>query len=265
MDLQLENRSVVVTGAGSNIGRAVALAFADEGANLTLGDIDDDQTTSVAARARDLGATGAEYVHTDVTDLDAVDALFAAADTRCGAVDVFVNCVGWDRLMWFTDTDPQLWQRLVDVNFTSVLNCTRAALRYMIPQQSGAIVALSSDASRQGEPREAVYGGLKAAVNGFMKTIARENGRAGIRCNVVCPGVTIPEADHEVGESSMWHDRDTMFTEEQLEKVARALPLRKLGRPADVASAVVFLASDAVAGHITGQVLSVSGGYTMIG
>ena len=82
---------------------------------------------------------------------------------------------------------------------------------------------------------------------------------------MVCPGVTIPEDDDEVGVTSMWHDRDSMFTSEQLEKVARSLPLRKIGRPRDVANAVVFLASDAVAGHITGQVLSVSGGYTMIG
>ena len=111
----------------------------------------------------------------------------------------------------------------------------------------------------------AVYGGTKAAINSFMKTIARENGRVGIRCNVVCPGVTIPEGDEEVGESSMWRDRDSMFTPEQLQKVARELPLRKIGRPQDVANAVAFLASDAVAGHVTGQVLSVSGGYTMIG
>ena len=135
----------------------------------------------------------------------------------------------------------------------------------MVAQQRGSIVSISSDASRQGEAREAVYGGVKAAINSFMKSIARENGRAGIRCNVVCPGVTIPEDDDEVGETSMWHDKDSMFTAEQLEKVARSLPLRKIGRPRDVANAVVFLASDAVAGHITGQVLSVSGGYTMIG
>ncbi len=135
----------------------------------------------------------------------------------------------------------------------------------MIPQQRGSIVAISSDASRQGEPREAVYGGVKAAINSFMKTVAKENGRAGIRCNVVCPGVTIPEDDEEVGENSMWRDPRTRCSQpEQLEKVARSLPLRKIGRPRDVANAVVFLASD-VAGHITGQVLSVSGGYTMVG
>jgi NAD(P)-dependent dehydrogenase (short-subunit alcohol dehydrogenase family) len=166
--------------------------------------------------------------------------------------------------MYFTDTTPEFWQKVISVNYVGVLNGTRAALRYMIPQQRGSIVAISSDASRQGEPREAVYGGVKAAINSFMKTVAKENGRVGIRCNVVCPGVTIPEDDEEVGENSMWRDRDSMFTPEQLDKVARSLPLRKLGRPRDVANAVVFLASDA-AGHITGQVLSVSGGYTMVG
>ena len=264
MDLRLRDRSVVVTGAGSNIGRAVALTFAAEGARLTLADIDADQTERVAARALKSGAGDAQFVPTDVTDLEQVESMMAAANERHGSVDVFVNCVGWDQLMYFTDTTPEFWQKVISVNYVGVLNGTRAALRYMIPQQRGSIVAISSDASRQGEPREAVYGGVKAAINSFMKTVAKENGRAGIRCNVVCPGVTIPEDDEEVGANSMWRDRDSMFTPEQLDKVARSLPLRKLGRPRDVANAVVFLASDA-AGHITGQVLSVSGGYTMVG
>jgi NAD(P)-dependent dehydrogenase (short-subunit alcohol dehydrogenase family) len=264
MDLHLQDRSVVVTGAGSNIGRAVALTFAAEGARLTLADIDADQTERVAASALESGAPAVQFVRTDVTDLEQVESMMAAAKERHGSVDVFVNCVGWDQLMYFTDTTPEFWQKVISVNYVGVLNGTRAALRYMIPQQRGSIVAISSDASRQGEPREAVYGGVKAAINSFMKTVAKENGRAGIRCNVVCPGVTIPEDDEEVGENSMWRDRDSMFTPEQLEKVARSLPLRKLGRPRDVANAVVFLASDA-AGHITGQVLSVSGGYSMVG
>src|SRR6516162_1503933 len=264
MDLRLRDRSVVVTGAGSNIGRAVALTFAAEGARLTLADIDADQTERVAASALTSGAGGAQFVPTDVTDLEQVESMMAAAHERHGSIDVFVNCVGWDQLMYFTETTPEFWQKVISVNYVGVLNGTRAALRYMIPQQRGSIVAISSDASRQGEPREAVYGGVKAAINSFMKTVAKENGRAGIRCNVVCPGVTIPEDDEEVGANSMWRDRDSMFTPEQLDKVARSLPLRKLGRPRDVANAVVFLAS-AAAGHITGQVLSVSGGYTMVG
>ena len=134
----------------------------------------------------------------------------------------------------------------------------------MASQNHGSIVSISSDASRQGEPKEAVYGGMKAGVNSFMKTIAKENGRHGIRCNVVCPGVTIPAESHAVGGNSMWSDMDSMFTVEQLEKIANSLPLKKIGRPKDVANAVLFLASEA-AGHVTGQVLSVSGGYSMIG
>lgn len=265
MDLELNGKSVVVTGAGSNIGRAIALAFAGEGAALTLGDIDAVQTALVVEEAEAAGAASARFVRTDVTDLEQVTALMAAAHEEHGALDVLVNCVGWDQLMFFTETTPELWQRIIQINYVGVLNCTSAALGLMIPAKRGSIVSISSDASRQGESREAVYGGTKAAINSFMKTVAKENGRAGIRCNVVCPGVTIPETDAEVGEESMWRDKDSMFTPEQLEKVARALPLRKLGRPRDVANAVVFLASDAVAGHITGQVLSVSGGYTMIG
>ncbi len=97
-----------------------------------------------------------------------------------------------------------------------------------------------------------------------MKTIAKENGRYGIRCNVVCPGVTVPVDTEEVGANSMWTKPDSMFDGGALEKVAKALSLRKLGRPNDIANAVVFLSS-AAAGHVTGQVLSVSGGYTMIG
>ena len=154
---------------------------------------------------------------------------------------------------------------MIDINYVGVLNCTKTALDLMVKQNGGAIVSISSDASRQGEPREAVYGGVKAAVNSFMKTIAKENGRYGIRCNVVCPGVTIPATTDEVGGNSMWTNAGAMFTPEQMEKVTKTLPLRKVGRPQDIANAVVFMASNKVAGHVTGQVLSVSGGYSMIG
>jgi 2-hydroxycyclohexanecarboxyl-CoA dehydrogenase len=264
MDLGLRDKAIVVTGGGSNIGRAIVLGFAHEGARITLGDIDDAQAAAVADEARARGAAAVEVVHCDVTDLAQVEALFERTTNAFGAVDVLVNNVGWDQLMYFTQTTPDLWERIIRVNFVGVLNCTYTALKLMAPRKQGAIVSISSDASRQGEPREAVYGGMKAAVNSFMKTVAKENGRNGIRCNVVCPGVTIPAEAGEVGEHSMWLNKDTMFTADQLERIANALPLKKIGRPADVAHAVVFLAS-AAAGHITGQVLSVSGGYSMIG
>ena len=264
MDLELKGKSVIVTGGGSNIGRAIVLAFAAEGAHVTIGDIDTAQAEKTAGFATKLGAASVQVLKTDVTSLEQVQAMFKAATDRHGRVDVLVNNVGWDSLMFFTQTTPEFWRKVIDINYVGVLNCTKTALDIMIKQNGGAIVSISSDASRQGEPREAVYGGVKAAINSFMKTIARENGRYGIRCNVVCPGVTLPETADEVGGSSMWTNADSMFTPEQLDKVTKALPLRKVGRPQDVANAVVFLAS-AKAGHVTGQVLSVSGGYSMIG
>jgi len=264
MDLELKGKSVIVTGGGSNIGRAIVLAFAAEGANITIGDVDTVQAQKTADFAMKLGAASAQVVKTDVTQLDQVQAMFKTATDKHGRVDVLVNNVGWDNLMFFTQTTPDFWRKVIDINYVGVLNCTKTALDLMVKQNGGAIVSISSDASRQGEPREAVYGGVKAAVNSFMKTIAKENGRYGIRCNVVCPGVTIPATTDEVGGNSMWTNPTSMFTPEQMEKVAKALPLRKVGRPQDIANAVAFLASSK-AGHVTGQVLSVSGGYSMIG
>lgn len=264
MELGLKDKAIIVTGGASNIGRAIVLAFAREGARITLGDIDVTQAEVVAEEARQAGAAAVQVVACDVTDLRQVETMFARTVDAFGAVDVLVNNVGWDKLMFFTQTTPELWEKIIRVNFVGVLNCTYTALGLMAPRGRGAIVSISSDASRQGEPREAVYGGMKAAVNSFMKTIAKENGRNGIRCNVVCPGVTLPAEASDVGENSMWVNKDTMFTAEQLAQIARNLPLKKIGRPEDVAGAVVFLASEA-AGHVTGQVLSVSGGYSMIG
>jgi NAD(P)-dependent dehydrogenase (short-subunit alcohol dehydrogenase family) len=264
MKLDLQGKSVIITGGGSNIGRAIVLAFAAEGAHITIGDVDEGQASKTAELGRTLGAASIEVIKTDVTNLDQVEAMFAAAVKKTGGVDVLVNNVGWDSLMFFTQTTPEFWRKIIDINLIGVLNCTKTALAHMVPKKSGAIVSISSDASRQGEPKEAVYGAIKAGINNFMKTIARENGRNGIRCNVVCPGVTIPASSDEVGGTSMWTKMD-MFTPEQMDQIAKSLPLKKIGRPQDVANAVVFFASSEAAGHITGQVLSVSGGYSMVG
>ena len=265
MDLGLTGASVLVTGAASNIGRAIALTFVAEGANVTIADLDGGQGTVVAERGNAGGPGNAQAVATDVTDLASVETAFAAAQAAFGPVQVLVNAVGWDQLMFFVDTTPDLWRKIIEINYIGMLNCTKTALTDMLEHGGGAIVSISSDASRQGEPREAVYGGVKAGINSFMKTIAKENGRFGVRCNVVCPGVTLPDEDEEVSTNSMWSDREAMFTPDQLEKVARAMPLKKIGKPGDIANAVAFLASNRAAGHITGQVLSVSGGYSMAG
>jgi 2-hydroxycyclohexanecarboxyl-CoA dehydrogenase len=146
-----------------------------------------------------------------------------------------------------------------------MINCTRAVLDGMIARGSGAIVSMGSDAGRIGEFREGVYAACKAGVIALTKTLAREVGRHGIRLNVVCPGMTMPESDEEISGISMWaaETNRQWRTPEMKARIAKAYPLRRIGRAEDVAGAVVFLASDA-ASFITGQTLSVSGGYTMM-
>jgi 2-hydroxycyclohexanecarboxyl-CoA dehydrogenase len=180
-----------------------------------------------------------------------------------GPVDVLVNCAGWtiDRL--FIEKPREEWEREIAIDMWGFINCVRAVLDPMIERRYGRIVSIGSDAGRMGEWREAVYSGTKASVIAMSKAIAREVGKHGITLNVVCPGL-VPGSPETSGKESMWSsDQAKMFTPEVREKAARAYPLRRLGTPEDVVPAVLLLASDR-ASYITGQTLSVSGGYTMI-
>jgi 2-hydroxycyclohexanecarboxyl-CoA dehydrogenase len=264
MDLNLGGKSVIVTGGGSNIGRAITLAFAREGANVAIAEIDEAQGEKVAAEAERLGA-GATVVRTDVTDFEQARAMVRTVEERFGGVDVLVNNVGWTLDRLFMEKPLEEMEREVRLNLWGMLHCTRAALEGMIPRRAGAIVSIGSDAGRMGEFREGVYGACKAGVIALTKSLAREVGRHGIRLNVVCPGLTLPEGEEAVGGRSMWVAEEMKFlaAPEMREKIARGYPLRRVGRPEDVTGAVLFLASDA-ASFITGQTLSVSGGYTMM-
>ena len=133
----------------------------------------------------------------------------------------------------------------------------------MVERQSGSVVSISSDAGRMGEYREAVYSACKAGVIALSKAIARETGRYGLRFNMVCPGLIVPPKDEDISSESMWNEMRDIFTEDVLEKVERNYILRRMGTSNEIANAVVFLASDA-ASFITGQTLSVSGGYTTV-
>jgi 2-hydroxycyclohexanecarboxyl-CoA dehydrogenase len=265
MKLNLAGKSVVVTGGGSNIGRAISLAFADEGVHLTLAEIDEAQGEKVVADARARGAASAGLVPTDVTRWESVQAMVRAVESRLGRVDVLVNNVGWTYDRLFIEKERAEWEKEIQLNLWGMINCTRAVLDGMIARKAGAIVSLGSDAGRMGEFREGVYAACKAGVIALSKSLAREVGRHGIRLNVVCPGMTIPASEEDFGPRSMWaaEANRAWSTPEMQARIAKVYPLRRTGKPEDVASAVVFLASDA-AGFITGQTLSVSGGYTMM-
>jgi len=265
MELNLKGKSVIVTGGGSNIGRAIALAFAREGAHVTIAEIDPGQGGKVVEESRKAGAASAAVVATDVTKWESVQAMVREVEGRAGRIDVLVNNVGWtfDRL--FVEKERAEWEKEVQINLWGMINCTRAVLDGMIARKAGAIVSLGSDAGRMGEFREAVYGACKAGVIALTKSVAREVGRHGIRLNVVCPGMTMPASDEDFGSLSMWaaESNRAWSAPEMQARIAKAYPLRRIGKPEDVAGAVVFLASDA-ASFITGQTLSVSGGYTMM-
>ena len=265
MELNLAGKSVVVTGGGSNIGRAISLAFAREGVHLTLAEIDEGQGQKVVGESTRSGAASATLVPTDVTRWESVQATVREVEGRLGRVDVLVNNVGWTYDRLFVEKERAEWEKEIQLNLWGMINCTRAVLDGMIRRKAGAIVSLGSDAGRMGEFREGVYAACKAGVMALSKSLAREVGRHGIRLNVVCPGMTIPASEDDFGARSMWaaEANRAWSTPEMQARIAKAYPLRRTGKPEDVASAVVFLASDA-AGFITGQTLSVSGGYTMM-
>ena len=178
MDLGLKGKTVIVTGGGSNIGRAIALTLAGEGANVVIAELDEVQGNKVATEAGALKAGGQTVtMKTDVTDVASVENTVKKTLEKFGKIDILINNVGWDTLMFFVETTPEFWDKIITVNYKSVLTCVKAVLPHMIEQKSGSIVSLGSDAGRMGDAREAVYAGTKGAIMSFTKAVARENGR----------------------------------------------------------------------------------------
>lgn len=195
--------------------------------------------------------------------LDSVAAALRAAEAEHGPCDVWVNCAGWVRDALFLDKPYDELQREVSVNLWGCIHAARAVLPGMVARRSGVVVTVASDAARVGEFREAVYSAAKAGCVALTKSLAREYGPKGVRLNAVCPGVTVPAAG-EMGAESMWRGGLAQtFSADVQKRVAKGYPLRRLGTAADCAEAVAFLASER-ASFITGQTLSVSGGYSML-
>src|SRR5262245_37544268 len=174
MELNLRDKSIIVTGGGSNIGRAISLAFAREHVHLSIAEIDEAQGEKTAAEARRVGAASAHVVKTDVTSWDSARAMAKAVETRHGKVDVIVNNVGWTYEWLVGVKNLEEWDKEVHLILCGMINCTRAVLDGMIERKSGTIVSMGSDAGRMGEFREAVYGACKAGIIALSKSLARE-------------------------------------------------------------------------------------------
>lgn len=241
-------RSALVTGAASGMGAAIARRLDADGARVVVADIQAEMGAEVAA-----SLTGGMFVEMDLSRSESVAAAAEQVLGELGAVDILVNCAGFDVVMPFLDTDEDLWDSLIAVNLYGPLRTTKAFLPGMVERGWGRIVNISSDAGRVGSSGEGVYSACKGGQIAFTKTIAREAARSGVTVNCVCPGPTdTPPVRRTLAEGG----------EKYMQALVRAIPMRRLGQPSDIAAAVAYLVSEE-AGFVTGQTLSVSGGMSM--
>lgn len=245
---QLKGQVAIVTGASRGIGRAVAIALAAEGAKVIVNYAKSNQAAdAVVAEIKGMGSE-AIALQADVAQTDQVDALFSTVLEQCGRIDVLVNNAGITRDTLLIRMKLEDWQAVIDLNLTGVFLCTKAASKVMLKQRSGRIINVTSVVGEMGNAGQANYSASKAGVIGFTKTIAKEVASRGITVNAVAPGfiTTDMTADLKIGE-----------------EVLKMIPLGRYGQPDEVAGLIRFLAADAAAAYITGQVINVDGGMVM--
>ena len=250
--LSFQNQVILVTGAGRGIGKAIALAFARDGAKVAVNDINPGSCETVAEEIRSGGGEAAAF-HADVSNKLAVQAMLIDLEDRWGRVDVLINNAGVAPHKPIVQLDEWDWDRTIDVNLKGAFICSQSVGRMMIKQGGGGIVNIASIAGRAAGLRDrSAYVASKTGLIGFTKECAREFAAHQIRVNAVCPGVIVTEMTA--------HLRDN---ETQLKKWLEDIPLGRLGEPDDVTGLVLFLCSDA-ARYITGQAINIDGGKEIL-
>jgi len=247
--MEMHERSLIVTGGASGIGKATALLLAREGGRVLVGDVDEAGGRAVAAHAA-AERLAVEFLPLDLTRTESIAAFAAAVQQRAGRVDGLVNGAGWDRIQPFMENPPEMWDQLVAINLLGAIRLSRAVLPPMIEARAGKIVNISSDAGRVGSTGETVYAAAKGGIIAFTKSLAREMARYRININCVCPGPT---------DTPLFSAQP----ERMREALTRAIPFRRIAQPEEIAEAVMFFLGRR-SDYITGQVLSVSGGLTMV-
>lgn len=244
----LAGRVALVTGAaGTGIGRATARRLGDDGAAVVVTDVHERRTAETVDALRDDGVKAVGYVM-DVADRARVDEVVACAAREVGTVDVLVNNAALNVLVEVADMDPADWDRVLDVDLTGPWYLTRAVIPGMIERGGGAVVNVTSVAGYLGGGREGPYGAAKAALHALTRTVAREHGCHGIRCNAVAPGII--------------RSKFVEKHQDRMQALAESTPLGRIGEPEDVADVIAFLVSDQ-ARFVTGETIVVSGGWYM--
>jgi len=249
--MDVKGKKAIVTGAAKGIGKGIALKLAEYGADIALIDIDQETLKETDAEVRNAYGVDTIRMNADVTSLDQTKTMVEETLGKFGCIDILVNNVGWDIAQPFWETTEEFRQKIIDVNYKGPVNCCYWAVPHMIERQSGKIVNIASDAGRVGSLGETVYAGCKGGVIAFTKSLAREVARYKINVNSVSPGPTMTPG----------HIEGT--TEKLREALKKAIPLGRQATPEELANAVFFFASP-LSDFITGQVLSVSGGLTMV-
>jgi len=268
VDLGLTDQVVVITGGANGIGRAAARGFAREGAKVVIADISDGADNDLPGAAQEIVEAGGEsiFVRTDVTSMSEVVRLRDEALEAFGRLDVLVNNAAKlpasMAAPFFWDEDPEEWDSLIDVALKGTLHCSKVIGDHLRQHGGGAIVNLASDSARRGEQRETTYSAVKASIIGFTQSAAIGFGPAQVRVNCVSPGRTVTERHDQHRARLVEQGAEAVAAfEERQGRALKLYPLRKFGRPDDVANVIVGLASPVMSGHVTGQVISVSGGY----
>ena len=250
--MSFNDKVAVVTGAASGIGQATAEALAEGGATVIVADIAREKGEAAAAAIREKGQR-AEFLPVDLTSEASINAFAEAVHAKVGAVDILVNGAGWGQTKPFWECTPELWEKVISLNFVGPMKLVRALLPKMMERGKGKIVNIASDAGRVGSLGETIYSGAKGGLIAFTKSLARETARYNINVNCVCPGPT---------ETPFLHAFEEGGRTGILEAMTRAVPFRRLARPEEIAAMVAFLASEDAA-YVTGQAFSVNGGLTM--
>jgi 2-hydroxycyclohexanecarboxyl-CoA dehydrogenase len=268
MDFDLKGKVAIVTGSGEGIGRMTVLTLAGEGADVVVNDVDLARAEKTAAEAKALGVK-ALAIKAAVDSPEEVNAMVKKVIEELGKVDILINNAGrgvnWEAGKTprpFAETNKEDWDYTIDLCLYGVLNCTRAVLPDMIQRKYGKIVNMISDAGRIGEPFMAAYSAAKGGIVAFQKALAKEVGRYNININGVSAGATQTERILRASEAQKAKMGEEEF-QKRREEMLKVYPMRRLGEPIDLARMCVFLSSD-VSKHITGQTISVSGGFSMV-
>lgn len=251
----MSNRVAFVTGGAQGIGEGISKALAAQGVRVAVADLNA-QRAKETAESITSGGGKAVPVEVDVTDTGSVESAVKTATDELGPVGIVVNNAGFDDFMKFVDTTEEFWDRILEVNFKGALRVVKTVVPGMIDREWGRVVNIGSDAGRVGSSLESIYSGAKGGIISFTKTLAREVATKGVTANIVCPGPTDTPALRNFADNS------GQDAEKVIGGMTKAVPMRRLAAPDDIAAAVAFFASDG-AGYITGQTLSVSGGLTM--